>query len=624
MTRGVAKGKRLPAGAVFHRCALQVNPFGYGRKYRGIKSSSDAESHTSAMVAKASELGIAVLAITDHNDVSGVGPFRNAAKGHEITVFPGFEVSSSEGIHILCIYSPGMTEEQLGLFLGELGIRELGSSTTLSDKSFADVLATVRRQGGITIAAHVTSSNGLLEVLKGQARIKAWRSPDLLAVQIPRLVDELHPSLQAIVRNENPQYRRSQAAGDGFAVAAVNAMDIVQPEDLEDRSATCQIKMSRISIEGLRQAFLDPGSRIKLYPAEAEPEPRPYAEMLEIAWEGGFLDGTKMPLNPNLNVLVGGRGAGKSTVIKSIRYVLGLDPIGEDARKVHQGIVRQVLRSGTKISLTARTYRPARMRYRIERTIPNPPVVRDQDGKVSNRLPQDLLPRVEVYGQHEISELTKSARQRTRLLDRFVEQDPSIGRRKAGIRQELGKTRRSLLELQSRLERVHDDLAALPGLEETLKQYRAAGLEERLQDRSLLVREERLLGSIRDRLEPLRECLEGLRQELPLDRVFLSPEALVGLPGKDILADGNRVLDRLGSDLQEVADGFGQALTRADDGFNEIGSRWEERRRAVQGQYEAILRGLDRSAVDGEEFIRLRGEVERLRPLRQQALLRRS
>ena len=87
----------------------------------------------------------------------------------------------------------------------------------------------------------------------------AWRSPDLLAVQIPRLVDELHPSLQAIVRNENSQYRRSQAAGDGFAVAAVNAMDIVQPEDLEDRSATCQIKMSRISIEGLRQAFLDPG-----------------------------------------------------------------------------------------------------------------------------------------------------------------------------------------------------------------------------------------------------------------------------------------------------------------------------------------------------------------------------
>ena len=177
MTRGVAKGKRLPAGAVFHRCALQVNPFGYGRKYRGIKSSSDAESHTSAMVAKASELGIAVLAITDHNDVSGVGPFRNAAKGHEITVFPGFEVSSSEGIHILCIYSPGMSEEQLGLFLGELGIRELGSSTTLSDKSFSDVLATVRGQGGITIAAHVTSSNGLLEVLQGQARINGVAQP---------------------------------------------------------------------------------------------------------------------------------------------------------------------------------------------------------------------------------------------------------------------------------------------------------------------------------------------------------------------------------------------------------------------------------------------------------------
>ena len=57
-----------------------------------------------------------------------------------------------------------------------------------------------------------------------------------------------------------------------------------------------------------------------------------------MAWEGGFLDGTRLHFNGNLNVLVGGRGTGKSTIIESLRYALGIDPIGEEANKAHQGV----------------------------------------------------------------------------------------------------------------------------------------------------------------------------------------------------------------------------------------------------------------------------------------------
>ena len=108
--------------------------------------------------------------------------------------------------------------------------------------------------------------------------------------------------------------------------------------------------------------------------------------------EGGFLDGTVMPLNPNLNVLIGGRGAGKSTVIESLRYVLGLDPnpSAEEAVSTHRGIVHKVLRNGTRISLLVRLGRPAPRKYLIERTVPNPAVVRDEDGEVSTLLPRDI------------------------------------------------------------------------------------------------------------------------------------------------------------------------------------------------------------------------------------------
>ena len=620
----VDKALGLSSGAAFHRCALQVNPHHYSGTFRGKSAKGDPLSHAEAIITKATEIGVSVLAITDHNDVSGVSAFRVAAEGHGITIFPGFELSSSEGIHILCIYPPVTSEDQLGRFLGEFGIRETAPSSKLSSHSFDEVLAKVREQGGISVAAHVTNDNGLFQVLDGQARIQAWRCEDLLAIQIPGLVDGLPQEVRPIVENRNPEYRRVHPAGEGLAVAVVNAKDVTKPDDLAERSCTCWIKMSEVSIEGLRQAFLDPGSRIRLNPQEGELESEEHAELVALAWEGGFLDGAAMHLNPNLNVLIGGRGAGKSTVIESLRYVLGLEPIGEEAQKAHQEIIRQVLRSGTKISLRVRCYRPAERQYSIERTVPNPPVVRDINGQISNLLPRDILPQVEVYGQHEIAELAKSPEKRTSLIHRFVESDPSLARRKADVLRDLENTRRSILDVRVELDQIEERLATLPGLEETLERFQEAGLEERLREQSLLVREERVLDSIPERLEPFREFLESLRSEMPIDRVFLSPKALEDLPGKEILTGANEVLGRLSSDLEKPIGQLEKALKQADEKIAGIRSRWNERKREVQANYERILRELQQSAVDGEEFIRLRREIEELRPLgERRTLLRR-
>ena len=172
-------------GAVFHRCALQVNPHHYGSTFRGQEGTGNAQSHAEAIVAKAAEIGVSVLAITDHNNVSGVAAFREAAENRGITIFPGFELSSSEGIHVLCIYPPDTGENQLSRYLGEFGIRDTKPSSKPSRESFDVILEKVRGQGGITIAAHITSGKGLFKVFTGEARINAWQNKHLLAVQIP-------------------------------------------------------------------------------------------------------------------------------------------------------------------------------------------------------------------------------------------------------------------------------------------------------------------------------------------------------------------------------------------------------------------------------------------------------
>ena len=609
----IASALQLPAGARFFKCALQVNPYSYAGSFRGQNSSGNPAEYVEAIVEKAAELDVSVLAITNHNSVSDVPAFQDAAAGRGIKIFPGFELTSSEGIHILCIYPPDADQGSLERFLGEFGIRRTEPSSDLSSRSFEGVLAQVREQGGIAIGAHATNNKGLLEVLDGKARINAWRNEHLLAIQIPGPIDSLRQTDRKIVENREPDYRRDHAAGEKQAVAVVNAKDIARPDDLNHPAATCWIKMSEVTIEGLRQAFLDPDSRIRL---NSDPVPEEHAEVVALAWEGGFLDGVSIHFNSNLNILVGGRGTGKSTVVESLRHVLDLEPIGEEAGKAHQGVVRQVLRSGTKITLQARSYRPAKHEYLIERTIPNPPLVRDENGQISNLLPKDVLPRLEVYGQHEISELTKSPEKLTLLLNRFAQDDELLKRRKADVLHELQKTRSTVLAVSSELDRIEERLSALPSLEETLERFQEAGLEDRLREQSLLVREEGVLDSIPERVRVFREGTETFHQGLPIDRTFLSAKALEELPGKEVLKDANDVLDRLSHDLEDVARQIDEAFKRADEGMDDIRGRWNRRKREVEAAYRKILRELQQSAVDAEEFIRLRREIERLRPLR--------
>jgi hypothetical protein len=90
-------------------------------------------------------------------------------------------------------------------------------------------------------------------------------------------------------------------------------------------------------------------------------------------------------------------------MVESMRYALGLEPLGEEARKAHEGIIRYVLRPGTKISLLVRSHKPSARCYTLERSVPNPPVVKDEAGEVLAILPRDVMPGVEVFGQHEIS-----------------------------------------------------------------------------------------------------------------------------------------------------------------------------------------------------------------------------
>ncbi|MFQ5684576.1 MAG: TrlF family AAA-like ATPase [Candidatus Binatia bacterium] len=608
----ISSALALPSGARFYRCALQVNTFAYLKRHSKKINFSSEDSYNQAMIQACKDHGIEVIAVTDHYSVSTAESLWKVARAAGLHVFPGFEAVTKEGVHFLCLFDPHKEVIALERVLGDCGIHQEDKGSPPGKYDVIEFLAECRKWEAVCVAAHVTSDGGLLRTLSGQSRINAWQSPDLLACSLPGPVEDAPANLRPILENKDPNHRRDRR------IAIINAQDVSSPQDLEKQGASCWIKMSDLSVEGLRQAFLDPGSRIRL---ASDPPLEEHAEFVAVGWQGGFLDGAAVNFNENLNVLIGGRGAGKSTVVESLRYVLGLEALADDARKSHEGIIRHVLKSGTKISLLVRSHRPAKREYLIERTIPNPAVVRDQMGKVLSLTPADVMPRTEVYGQHELSELTKSPEKLTRLLERFVERDENVLRRKSEIIRELGRSRSRLLEARNEIKQIEERLGLLPALEETLKTFQEAGLEERLKEQSLLVREERVLKTVPDRIMPYRELLDQLRRALPIDRAFLSAKALEGLPGREILREADIVLETLGRELKEIADQLTRVLDKADQELARVRGHWEERKRSVQTAYENILRELQKSKVDGEEFIRLRRQIEELRPLKERQVI---
>lgn len=605
----------LPSGARFYRCALQVNPYRYLVRQRIATAFASEGDYNKAIVAACSANGIEAIGITDHHSIAGSLGLRETATDAGIAVFLGVEVESREGIHLLCLFDPNTSPERVGRFLGKCGVRGEDHQGTC-EQGLGDLLELGKDWDIAMIAAHATQTKGLLQTLRGQARAAAWADSRLQAAAISGSIDEAPDKVRAILRNEDVTYRRVPP------VAILNADDINQPDDLARPAGSSWIKMSTVSIEGLRQAFLDAESRIRLATDPVAPD---HGEFAAISWQGGFLDGAAIHFNENLNVLIGGRGSGKSSIVESLRYVIGLEPAADEAQKSHDGIIKSVLRSGTRISLLVRSYRPAAKEYLIERTVPNPPVVRDSVGTVLPLEPLDVIPRVEVYGQHEISEIARSAEKRTLLLGRFVSADPPLQKRKADLRRELHRARSRVLELGAESREAEERLASLPALEETLRRFREAGLEDRLREQTLLVREERVITTAQERVARLAEVVAEVHNETDVDTAFVSADALADLPGRNLLSELGTLLEKLGAEAATAVADLERSLQAATDGIASVAARWQVRRQEVLARYEQILRELQRSRVDGEDFIRLQRQIEALRPLRERlAILRRT
>ena len=475
---GIKEAVAKSPGAEFYKCAFQVNPFGYlGRHAKPTSYVGEADYNT-AMVEACRKENIRVVGITDHFRIATAQHLAATLTEAGIFVFPGFEASSSEGVHLLCLFPPSTSFDEIERIIGRCGVSSIGAESPLSNLDCDKLMELIAHCGGVTVAAHVCSASGLLTTLKGQTAIRTWCSNHLLAAALPGPGRDAPEAHRSIVLNRDPNYRRVRPP------AIINANDVNDPSGFSNVNVTTWVKMSEVSVEGLRQAFLDPESRIRL---NSDDPPTPHTKMVAISWAGGLLDGQSIRFSESLNVLVGGRGAGKSTVIESVRYAFELPPKADDARRIHDSMMKSQLGQGAAVTVLVHSPHPSPQYYLIERIYGAKPRVRDHNGDLlAGVTPRDILGNIEVYGQHEISELTRQPDKLAELLRRFTEPTADPAAEKSEIQLALEKSRVTIIAEMEEIERIEEALAAMPTLQERLKRFAAVGLDARLEEKSLI------------------------------------------------------------------------------------------------------------------------------------------
>ena len=297
----------------------------------------------------------------------------------------------------------------------------------------------------------------------------------------------------------------------------------------------------------------------------------------------------------SLNLLLGGRGTGKSGVLHLIRFALGAR-IPDAYADEHDDYVRNTLGDGSvKVEFANQYGAP----YSVTRTYGSDPVFHSADGAVlPNVSLGSLFFSLDAYAQNEIETIAKNPKAQLALIDKFL--PPEV----AGIDEAVEQLDRKLAHTDDTLRRLAGEIAddaaresELPAIVEALKAIDAGAsdakgpVEERARAHEAKVarsREKATMTALTRELAGVREALDAVTRdslgklgrsvEADLERgahgdVFRRVHAAVHTLAGTIEGAGGRLRAELAAAearVSEEARALAVAHAKADDAYNAL------------------------------------------------------
>lgn len=670
-------------GARWLRCDLHVHtPFDRTKRYSedvekalryaDLGNSEPIKSMARRFFDACRNAQLDLVAITDHNTVEGFRRFApildewRAETGSDLEILPGVEITvgGERNLHVLLICQrdadPMWIEEYLSaLFEARPRLDDRGRphscQRTLLDfcrftrdrfeeRNYHYLLipAHINRRGGIDSELRSAAPSTWEEELRNVLRERAFEQRLWAGFQVCGEPSGI-PSLQSLLRAWAAAFfwgksYQQLTSEEKRAVDSRRVWPVIEASDPncagEIGSCCTWLKMEAPDLEGIRLALLDPESRLRRKADGPPGQHYPRIERLRIR-RTDFFEEIEIPFSPCLTTLIGGRGAGKSTVVEYLRYALGREreedfsSATSDEMQKTRSEVMEILKekSVRDFGQTKGTLLPdfeleadivvSEHRYRVRRTRAGIQIVTDPGETSEEKRPLDvrtlIVPR--VFSQGQIAAIAKDPRSQRAELDALIE------------RERLSENQQARREVVERIQQLQTKRSRLRERQKTLP---ARETELRMVNDQIAFLEQEGRQDILTRFESFereRHWLDAVFNQIETQVAFLEQQAVdtenmaKGLPQIPADTPSFSWLGEVSARVRERLDQAAQALRTQAAAFRQLvemikterATEWQANYDLARQEYEVLRQQMQERGVDfshHEKLLQRRADLE--------------
>ena len=235
---------------------------------------------------RAEARGLDIISFTDHNSVAGYRRMQEEVQQLEtlerlkrifpdeqnrlaeyrrlldkILVLPGFEFTATFGFHVIGVFPPEKPARELEHLLLSLNIPseklDDGSATVGATSDVLTAYRLIAAAGGIVIAAHANSSNGVAMRgfdFGGQTKIAYTQDTNLHALEVTDLDNKGRSSTAAFFSGTKPEYPRRMHCIQGSDAHRL-VTDPVRKKNLGVGDRATDVLLAEVGFEALLELF---------------------------------------------------------------------------------------------------------------------------------------------------------------------------------------------------------------------------------------------------------------------------------------------------------------------------------------------------------------------------------
>lgn len=594
---------------------VRANFHMHTRADKEFSYADDTDQFVGKYVEALANADVRVAVITNHNkfDLPEFKAIRKAARKRDIFVLAGVELSvkdGKKGIHTLVVFNDEWFNNtaQTNHIQNFLGLTFAGQDNFENEngQSNHDLNETIRKldeyeKDYFLVCAHVETENGLWGGFGGASIKKLGQSEQFrdrcLGFQK--------------VRTHDKRKKTKEWLGPWYP-AEVEGCDCKSLDEVGKGEAT-YLKIGAFTFEAVKFALLDHANRVA-----AEPPKREHSYIRDVNFEGAKLEGTNLCFSPELNTFIGIRGSGKSSIIESIRYALGVElPENADRDGYKQGSIKHAIGSGGKVTITAVDRHG--QEYEIRRILgEQPDVYVNGNLQPGINIRETVLHKPIYFGQKDLSSTGQGFE--NELVEKLVGDSLTEVRHEIAVRrQAVVETVRRLQKLSDVAEKQKEYQNKKADAEHRLKVFKQHGVEEKLQKQVDFEKDSRTMTGLNEFVDGYIQSLDELVAEYEDD--FKSRAKYESKRNVEFFKDAMAIFER-------VANGFAQIRQIAADAriasteLKGKAKEFEAMKDALKEEFAGTARKLSEelkssgaAAIEPDEFLKLRKTIDNAKQL---------